>query len=286
MDTEQRGSEKPALSTKIGGFPGEVSMDIQEIECKTALSKSSLPGLMYSLNPYRGCQHNCAYCYAPNVLRQPREHWGDTLLVKKNIPLVLASEMKKKKPGVVGLSTVTDPYQPREHHYKVTRYCLEQLLIYDYPVHIQTKSALVLRDIDLLKRFSDSQVMFSIGTLHEQERQLLEPNASSIQARLTALQQCAAAGLKTAVFFGPVYPTMRIDEIPTFVEKIKNAGAQEIWIDMLRLKPGITENIQKTLQGYPLLLQRFLKPMENYGKIREELQKQGKKHTVRIIDAF
>ncbi len=241
---------------------------------------------MYSLNPYRGCQHNCAYCYAPNVLRQPRAHWGEELFIKKNIPLVLAHEVKKKKPGVVGLSTVTDPYQPLEQRYKITRFCLEQLLLYDFPIHIQTKSALVTRDIDLLTRFSDSQVMVSIGTLHDQERRLLEPSASSIQERITTLQQCSSAGLKTAVFFGPVYPTMNLDEIPRFIEILKEAGVQEIWVDMLRLKPGIWENIQKTLQRDPMLLQRFAKPLEPYKNIREELQKQGATHNVRIIDAF
>jgi DNA repair photolyase len=73
-------------------------MSVQEIECKTALSASTLSGLAYSLNPYRGCQHDCAYCYAPNVLRVPRNHWGNDLRVKKNIPVVLAYELKKRNP--------------------------------------------------------------------------------------------------------------------------------------------------------------------------------------------
>ncbi len=265
-------------------------MSVEEIECKTALSASTLPGLTYSLNPYRGCQHNCAYCYAPNVLRLPREHWADDLKVKKNIPMVLSHELKKKKPGVVGISTVTDPYQPLEQKYKLTRYCLEQLLHYDFPVHIQTKSALVIRDIDLLKQFSDSQVMFSIGTLREDERRLLEPQTSSIQDRITALQKCVVAGLKTAVFFGPVYPTTTVEEIPQFLDMMKDAGTQEIWIDMLHLKPGVLENVQKTLQQDPQINQRFSKPMQkpmdHYRIIREEIQKQAKKQHLRIIDAF
>lgn len=265
-------------------------MRIQEIECKTALSASSLPGLTYSLNPYRGCEHNCAYCYAPNVLRVPREGWGSDLKVKKNIPVVLAYELKKKKPGVVGISTVTDPYQPLEKKYTLTRFCLEQLLLYDFPVHIQTKSALVIRDIDLLTRFTNSQVMFSIGTLHDNERRLLEPQTSSIQDRVTALRKCSEAGLKTAVFFGPVYPTITLDEIPRFLDVMKDAGAQEIWIDSLRLKAGIGQNIEKNLREDQEISQLFSKhmqqPNEYYRKIREEIQKQGKKRNLRIIDAF
>jgi DNA repair photolyase len=265
-------------------------MSVREIECKTALSASTLPGLTYSLNPYRGCQHDCAYCYAPNVLRVPRSQWGDDLKVKKNIPVVLAHELKKKKPGVVGISTVTDPYQPLEQKYRLTRFCLEQLLQYDFPVHLQTKSALVIRDIDLLVRFSDSQVMFSIGTLHDSERRLLEPQTSSIQERLVALQKCANAGLKTAVFFGPVYPSTSVDEISQILDTMKDAGVQEIWIDMLRLKPGVFENIQKALREDPKISQLFSKqmqnPMEYYTIIREEIRKQGKERNLRIIDAF
>ena len=83
-------------------------MKVNEIKCKTALSKSKLPGLDYSLNPYRGCEHNCAYCYVPNVLRINREKWGTFVDVKTNIPNVLSKEIRNKEKGVVGLSTVTD----------------------------------------------------------------------------------------------------------------------------------------------------------------------------------
>ena len=85
-------------------------MKIRQIDCKTALSPSRLPGLDYSLNPYRGCEHNCAYCYVPNVLRISRENWGEFVDIKVNIPLILSKELKRKKPGVVAISTVTDPY--------------------------------------------------------------------------------------------------------------------------------------------------------------------------------
>ena len=84
-------------------------MKITETKCKSALSKSNLPGLDYSLNPYRGCQHKCAYCYVPNVLRIKRAEWGNYVNVKTNIPNILAKELKKKKRGIVALSTVTDP---------------------------------------------------------------------------------------------------------------------------------------------------------------------------------
>ena len=164
-------------------------MKITEVNCKTALSKSMLPGLDYSLNPYRGCEHGCAYCYVPNVLRIERNSWGSFVEVKTNIPNVLSKELKNKKPGVVGISTVTDPYQPIENKYKLTRYCLEQLLIHDFPISFLTKSKLILRDIDLISKFSNAEVMFSIATINDSERKILEPYASSIQDRLKAMKE-------------------------------------------------------------------------------------------------
>ena len=265
-------------------------MKISEVECKTALSHSNLPGLEYSLNPYRGCMHNCSYCYAPCVLRVPREDWGMIVNVKKNIPRVLSKDLKTKKPGIVGVSTVTDPYQPVEKSYQLTRLCLEQLLRYNFPAHVQTKSALVTRDLDLLSRFSDAQVMISIGTIHENERKILEPGSSSIQSRFTALKQCSEAGVRTAVFFGPMYPTMTLGEISSFLDIIKDAGAQELWIDKFRLRPGIWENMQKTLQDNDDILQVFTYHLKGekqyYGVLRDELLKKAKQRNLKLIDAF
>jgi DNA repair photolyase len=265
-------------------------MEIKEILCKSALSVSTLPGLIYSLNPYRGCLHNCAYCYAPNVLRIPREHWGEVLEVKKNIPLVLAKELKTKKPGVVGISTVTDPYQPLEQKYRLTRYCLEQLLHHDFPAHIQTKSSLVIRDIDIISRLSDAQVMMSIGTLNDQERSLLEPFTSPIQERLDVLKKFTDAGVKTAIFFGPVYPTITDDEIPSILEIFKDSGVSEIWIDRLNLKPGIWKNIEKKLNQHQEIYRVFSKNVfvnnDYYQNIRKKIQQIGRQRNLRIIDAF
>lgn len=265
-------------------------MEVKEIQCKTALSSSSLPGLSYSLNPYRGCQHRCAYCYAPNVLRIPRNLWDTRIEVKINIPQVLTKELRTKKPGVVGISTVTDPYQPLEQKYRLTRSCLEQLLQYDFPAHIQTKSSLVTRDIDLISRFSDAQVMMSIGTLRDHERILLEPYSSPIQKRLDALRTLSDAGVRTAIFFGPIYPTITTDDIPSILDCFKDFGASEIWIDRLNLKPGIWETIQKALQHDQDLIRIFSeqvgKNKDYYTNIRGEIQKKAVERNLNIIDAF
>lgn len=265
-------------------------MEIRNRTCKSALSASTLPGLTYSLNPYRGCQHDCAYCYAPCVLRTPRGQWGNVVEVKTNIPVVLARELRTKKPGVVGVSTVTDPYQPLERTYGLTRSCLEQLLSHDFPTHIQTKSALVTRDIDLLSRFSDAQVMMSIGTLDDKERRLLEPVASPIPERLDALKSLHDAGVNISVFFGPVYPTITVEDVPHILDVFQEAGVSELWIDRLNLKPGVWENIQKIViqdqRMHQTFVRNVLEKKDYYTILRDAILKDCKERRMQVIDAF
>jgi len=257
-------------------------MKINEVKCKTALSKSNLPGLDYSLNPYRGCQHSCAYCYVPNVLRINREKWGGFVDIKTNIPNILSKELKKKKPGVVGISTVTDPYQPVEKKYKLTRYCLEQLLLHDFPICIQTKSDLILRDVDIISRFSNSEILVSIATLNDDERRILEPNSSSIQKRLNILEDFSKNGIKTSVFFGPVYPTIKKQEIEEIIKTFYEKDVDEIIIDKMNFKPGILQNIIDS-NYYPFSDKNYEK---FYNEIRDNIIKNCKKYNLKITDAF
>jgi DNA repair photolyase len=255
-------------------------MKIREVECKTALSKSNLPGLDYSLNPYRGCQHSCAYCYVPNVLRIKRNEWGSFVDIKKNIPLILSKELKMKKPGVVAISTVTDPYQPIEQKYNLTRYCLEQLLSYDFPVHIQTKSDLVIRDIDLITKMSDAEVMFSIGTLNDSERKQLEPYTSSIQKRLDAMKELSDIGIRTSVFFGPIYPTVKLENIEEIIDTFVENGASEIMLDRLNIKPGIKQSVEDIFKF------DISKSINNYNSMREKAFEISQKKNIKIVNAF
>jgi len=257
-------------------------MKIKEVKCKTALSKSNLPGLDYSLNPYRGCQHSCAYCYVPNVLRIKRNEWGSFVDVRTNIPSVLSKEVRTKKPGVVAISTVTDPYQPVENKYKLTRYCLEQLLIHDFPVSIQTKSDLAIRDIDLISKFSTAEVMFSIGTLDDNERKILEPYSSPIQKRLDVLKQYSDEGIETSVFFGPIYPTIKTSDIPRIIDTFIQFGAKEIMVDKLNLKPGIKDKIVEVFPPYEKLIEN----VSNYQKLFNEIMRVSKEKNVKAVSAF
>lgn len=265
-------------------------MEIRQINCKMALSPSKLPGLNYSLNPYRGCSHCCIYCYVPNVLRIKRERWGHFIDVKVNIPLVLSKEIKKKELGVVGISTVTDPYQLIEERFNLTRLCLKQLLEYDFPISIQTKSSLLERDIDIISKFSKIEVIMSISSIEDSERKLLEPYASPIKNRLETLKKYADGGIQTGIFFGPIYPSISKEDIPEIIDTFIEYGALKIWIDSLNLKPGIWENIQKGIFQNKKMYKNFLKNIfenkEYYKDLRNEIFKISKKRKVTIVDAF
>ena len=219
---------------------------VKEKWCKTALSCSKLPGLTYSLNPYFGCHHGCTYCYVPNVLHVKQHIWAE-VQVKINIPLVLRKELKKKNIGIVGLSTATDAYQPLEKEYELTRKCLLLLLKHQFPIDILTKSDLVLRDVDIIKEFRNATVGITISTLDDKERQLLEPHAPSIQRRLNAVKTLADENIFSYIFFGPVYPSVKKDQLKSYVDIFKDMGAQEIIIDSLHLKRDTWSRISSVL---------------------------------------
>lgn len=261
-------------------------MKIVETRCKTALSKSNLPGLDYSLNPYKGCEHNCAYCYVPNILRIKRQNWGNFVEIKTNIPNVLSKELKKVKSGVVGISTVTDPYQPTEKKYKLTRYCLEQLLIYDSSVHIQTKSSLIYRDVDLISKLSNIEVMFSIGTINDSERKILEPKSSTIEKRLETLKKLSDIGIKTSIFFGPIYPSVNLKNISEIIDVFLESDVKEIMLDKLNIKPGISSSIDNRLLLHKWTDFSSGSFNKNYLKIRDEIKTICKQKNVIIQDAF
>ena len=181
-------------------------MKIEEITVKSVLSKSKVYD--YAVNPYRGCSNACRYCYAAFMRRftgHP-EPWGQFVDVKINAPEVLANEIRRKPKRRVWVSGVCDPYQPAEKKYRLTRKCLEILLGRDWPVTIQTKSALVLRDIDILKWSEQVEVGFSVTTAEEKIRRIFEPGASAIRERVNALKSLHAHGITTFVMIAPLLP--------------------------------------------------------------------------------
>ena len=181
-------------------------MKIREILAKTILSKSKI--FDWTINPYIGCQYGCTYCYARFIKRFTghKEEWGEFIDVKINAPKMLEKEIKKKEKGNVWISGICDPYQPIEGKYQLTRKCLEILLKYQWSVTIQTKSPLVLKDLDLLKKFKEIEVGFTITTSEDDVRKIFEPKAPPIQERIRALEKIHNEGIKTFAMVAPVLP--------------------------------------------------------------------------------
>lgn len=181
-------------------------MIIKEVMSKSILSKSQV--YPYVINPYTGCQHNCSYCYARFMKRFTghQEPWGQFVDVKVNAPDLLRKQIAKKTPETVWISGVCDPYQPSEAKYQLTRQCLEILAQNDWPVAVQTRSPLVLRDIDILRTGKDFEVGLSITTADDHIRKLFEPNVPSIGARINALDELHQAGIRTYAMIAPILP--------------------------------------------------------------------------------
>jgi DNA repair photolyase len=238
------------------------SLLVREIECKSILTKSGIPGVDYALNPYVGCAHGCVYCYAVFMKRFTGhdEDWGTFVDVRVNAPEVLSHQLRRAKLGNISLGTVTDAYQPLEREYGVTRGCLEALLGRPFPISILTKSALVLRDLDLLKKLKDVEVAFTITTLDEEVRRRFEPAASPIVARLKALRAISEEGIPTWAFCGPLLPGITDDDesLDALFAELKRAGVGYVLVDSLNLRGAVWGRLSRVLRAhYPRLMNAY-----------------------------
>ncbi len=188
-------------------------MIIREIYARTILSRSKV--FDYVVNPYIGCQHGCTYCYARFMKRFTghKEPWGKFVDVKINAPDLLQRDIGKMPPGRVWVSGVCDPYQPLEKTYELTKKCLEILVRHDWPITIQTKSSLVLRDVNLFRGTDKIEVGLSVTTGDEGVRQLFKPGAPPIKERIKALDELHLAGIRTFAMVAPILP--KAEELAT-----------------------------------------------------------------------
>jgi DNA repair photolyase len=179
---------------------------VREIHSKAILSPSQVYD--YTVNPYVGCQHACSYCYARFMKRFTghAEPWGDFVDARVNAPDLLNAEIKKKRKGTVWISGVCDPYQPLEAKYGLTRKCVEILVQHSWPVVIQTRSPLVLRDLDIFKRAKDVEVGLSITSANDEIRKAFEPRAPSVAERLRTIEALHRNGVRTYVMIAPILP--------------------------------------------------------------------------------
>jgi len=234
---------------------------IHEITCKSLLNKSGIPGIDYTVNPYTGCLHACAYCYARFMARHTGHGmpWGSFCDVKVNAPEILEKELRKRPVGLVSLSTVTDPYQSPESKYGLTREILIRLASAGFPVSILTKSDGVLRDLDVLKRFpaGSLDVGFSLNTADDAVCRAFEPGAPAASKRIRALKILHAEGIRTWVFFAPLLPVLSERTLSALLDEI-SGSADRVLADALNLKCGNWKGISDALMEHePSILQEW-----------------------------
>ena len=228
---------------------------------KTIIAYNDSPdiGFEASVNPYRGCEHGCIYCYA----RPFHEYLGFSsgldfetkIMVKENAPKLLREELSspKWKPQVIAISGVTDCYQPVERKLKLTRGCLEVLAEFRNPVGIITKNFLVTRDIDLLSelaKYHAAVVHISLTTLDTELRKIMEPRTSPPAARLEAIRRLADAGVHVGVLMAPIIPGLTDHEVPAVLDAAAKAGAKSAGHVTLRLPHSVAPLFEQWLQTH------------------------------------
>jgi DNA repair photolyase len=225
-------------------------------------------GFGVTLNPYRGCEHGCIYCYA----RPTHEYLGlsagldfeTKLFAKTDAPQLLRKAMTAKswRPQAVGMSGITDCYQPLERKMKLTRQCLEVLAEFRNPVVVITKNALVTRDLDVLGELATYRavhVVLSITTLDAQLARAMEPRAATPAQRLRAVEKLSAAGIPVSVNMAPIVPGLTDHEIPALLQRAAEAGARGAHYTMVRLPYGVKDLFEAWLEEhYPLRKQKVL----------------------------
>jgi DNA repair photolyase len=250
---------------------------------RSVIARNSSPdvGFDASVNPYRGCEHGCIYCYA----RPTHEYLGFSagldfetkILVKEDAPVLLRQELASRRwtPQVIAMSGVTDPYQPIERRLKLARGCLEVLADCRNPVAIITKNHLVTRDSDLLgalARYDAAAVFVSITTLDGELARVMEPRASHPHRRLAAIETLARAGIPVGVMIAPVIPGLNDHEIAAIVTRAAEAGAQFAGHGFLRLPHGLGPLFEQWLtQHAPTRKAKILKRLREMhgGKLND-----------------
>lgn len=246
----------------------------KEIRVKDYLTKSALPASDYVINPYVGCPHACKYCYACFMKRFTGhdEQWGTFIDVKLCAKPIDIRKLKEKS---VFLSSVTDCYNSFEEKYEITRSVLEQLAGADCEVSISTKSSLILRDVELLKKFKNLKVCFSVNTLDETFRSDMD-NASPIHDRLEAMKLMHDAGIYTVLFMSPIFPY--ITEWQEIIERTRDF-VDEYWFENLNLRGSYKKAILDYIdEHYPELTQKYRhiyvqKDNTFWSKLADEIEK-------------
>ena len=252
----RRQSERPlradvaaTSSTTAGNSLEELppfKTEVQVEKPRTIITRNESPDISFdrSINPYRGCEHGCVYCFARPTHAymglSPGLDFESKLFAKPDAARLLERELAKEgyQPRTIAIGTNTDPYQPIEKQYRIMREILEVLEAHGHPVGIVTKSALVVRDIDILSRMAErglAKVALSVTTLDRHLARNMEPRAATPTKRLEAIRQLTEAGIPTSVMVAPIIPGLTDQEIERILDSARNAGAREAGYVLLRL---------------------------------------------------
>ena len=265
--------------------------EVEEIYCKTLLNRIDVPNFPFkwTLNPYRGCRHACTYCYA----RPTHEFLGldagrefeQRVFAKVNAPEVLRQELRRPKwrGESIAIGTASDPYEPAEAHYRLTRRILQVLRDFHNPASITTKGVLVRRDVDVLLELGQNaevRVNFSVGSIDERVWKLTEPGAPSPSARLEAMQFLVESGVQAGVMMAPLLPG--ISDSSESIDAVAAAAAahkaQYLAANLLFLKPGSKEWFM------PMLRETYPRLVPAYAKLYRKTYA-PQEYTQRVMDA-
>ncbi|MFX0097741.1 MAG: radical SAM protein [Candidatus Hodarchaeota archaeon] len=237
-----------------------MKLKMKEVGAKSIIVKSNLPGISYVVNPYIGCQYGCVYCYADFLRRwtgHAKDSWGSFVDVKVNALDLIKEHTKNYGGKKILFSSVTDPYQPTERRYKLTRSLLKKLAGYSPQpaIEILTKSDLVVRDIDILKSFEECKVGFSFCTLDDKIRKVLEPIAPTITRRINALKNIHEADIETYVFISPIMPYLTV--IRPMVMELKQY-TNFFMFENLNVQPNLWSRVHVALKEIDVsLVQKY-----------------------------
>ena len=254
----------------------------REEPCRTALNRVKGMGFEWSLNPYMGCAHQCAFCYVRGFERRADrpsdDRYGSSVRVKVNVVEVLRAELARRswKREVVAIGAATDPYQPAEGRYRLTRGCLQALAEARTPFSIITRGPLIVRDLDVLAdaaRRCDVMVSVSVATMDDALASRLEPGVAPPRQRLRAIRVLREVGIRAGVALAPVLPGLTDDPrgMAAVLAAARDAGATHAWSNVLNLRPGTREHFLVVLaREWPEELERYrrLYPAGGSGYLR------------------
>jgi DNA repair photolyase len=278
-----------------------MSVEYREEPCRSALNRVQGMGFQWSLNPYMGCVHRCTFCYVRAFERRAErpsdDRYGRSIRVKTNIAEILRTELARRswQREQIAIGAATDPYQPVEGRYRLTRACVEVLGHAANPFSVITRGPMIVRDVDVLveaAQRADVSVTFSIPTLDPEIWRKTEPGTAPPRQRLRALRELVDAGIRVGVGMAPILPGLsdRPDLLEDVIRAAREAGATGVWANLLYLKPGTREHYLAALErDWPELLPEYERlyastaylPAAETQPVREQVRQLAREHGIR-----